>query len=143
MIFNYLCAANSAAGANAEGSTQSPVTMIIFMVAIFAVMYLLMIRPQKKKQQEEQKLRDSVQIGDEITTIGGIQGRIVTVKDDSIILETGPDRTKMKFMRWAIQTNDTANARAAEEKAAADAQKAEEKAEKKAGKRRSKKDSEE
>lgn len=143
MIFNYLCAANSAAGANAEGSPQSPVTMIIFMVAIFAVMYLLMIRPQKKKQQEEQKLRDSVQIGDEITTIGGIQGRIVTVKDDSIILETGPDRTKMKFMRWAIQTNDTANARAAEEKAAADAQKAEEKAEKKAGKRRSKKDSEE
>ena len=143
MIFNYLCAANSAAGANAEGSSQSPVTMIIFMVALFAVMYLLMIRPQKKKQQEEQKLRDSVQIGDEITTIGGIQGRIVTVKDDSIVLETGPDRTKMKFMRWAIQTNDTANARAAEEKAAADAQKAEEKAEKKAGKRRSKKDSEE
>ena len=80
---------------------------------------------KKKKQKEEQNLRDSIQIGDEITTIGGIMGRVITVKDDSIVLETGADRVKMKFTRWAIQTNDTANARMeAEKKAAEDAKKA-------------------
>lgn len=114
-------------------------SMIIVMVVLLVVMYFIMIRPQKKKQQEEQKLRDSVQIGDEITTIGGINGRIVTVKDDSIVIETSSDRTKIKFMRWAIQTNNTANERAAEEKAALDAAKAQEKEEKKGGKRRTKK----
>lgn len=141
MFLQYLCAAPGAAGEGAA-NPKSSMTMIIVMVAMFAVMYFITIRPQKKKQQEEQKLRDSIQIGDEITTIGGIQGRVVTVKEDSIILETGPDRTKLKFMRWAIQTNDTANSRLAEEKAAAEAAKAEEKSEKKASKRRSKKEEE-
>ena len=98
---------------------------LIFMVVMVAAMYFLMIRPQKKKQKEEQNMRDSIQIGDEITTIGGVMGRVVTVKDDSIVVETGADRIKMKFQRWAIQTNDTANARMeAERKAAADAKKA-------------------
>ena len=70
-------------------------------------------------------MRDTIQIGDEITTIGGIMGRVVTVKEDSIVLETGADRVKMKFQRWAIQTNNTANERMeAERKAAADAKKA-------------------
>ena len=113
--------------------------MIAMMVGLLVVMYFIMIRPQKKKQSEEQKLRDSVQIGDDITTIGGINGRVVTVKEDSIVIETSSDRTKIKFMRWAIQTNNTANERAAEEKAALDAQKAKEKEEKQAGKRRTKK----
>ena len=113
--------------------------MIAMMVGLLVVMYFIMIRPQKKKQAEEQKLRDSVQIGDDITTIGGINGRVVTVKEDSIVIETSSDRTKIKFMRWAIQTNNTANERAAEEKAALDAQKAKEKEEKQAGKRRTKK----
>ena len=142
MIFNYLCMAanNAAAGTAAEQSKGSSVGMIVLLVGMLVVMYFITIRPQKKKQAEEQKLRDSIQIGDEITTIGGINGRIVTVKEDSIVIETGSDRTKMKLMRWAIQTNDTANARQAEEKAALDAAKAAEKEEKKSGKRRSKKE---
>lgn len=114
-------------------------SMIIVMVLLLVVMYFVMIRPQKKKQQEEQKLRDNVQIGDDITTIGGITGKIVTVREESIVLVTSADKTKMEFMRWAIQTNNTANARAAEEKAALDAAKAKEKEEKKAGSRRSRK----
>ena len=141
MLFNYLCMGAPAAGGS--GTAQqggSPITMILLLVGMMVVMYFIMIRPQKKKQAEDQKLRDSVQIGDEITTIGGINGRVVTVKEDSIVIETGADRTKMKLMRWAIQTNDTANARAAEEKAAQEAAKAAEKEEKKAGKRRSKKE---
>lgn len=98
---------------------------IIMIVVMAVAMYFLMIRPQKKKQKEEQEMRDSIQIGDEVTTIGGIMGRVVTVKEDSIVIETGADRVKMRFQRWAIQTNDTANARMeAERKAAAEAKKA-------------------
>lgn len=111
--------------ANGEGATGANPMSLIIMVAMFALMYFFMIRPQKKKQKEEQEMRDSIQIGDEITTIGGIMGRVVTVKDDSIVIETGTDRTKLKMQRWAIQTNETANARmAAEKKAAEDAKKA-------------------
>ncbi len=115
-------------GASAEGGAdggRSQVSSIIMLVVMAVAMYFLMIRPQKKKQKEEQQLRDSIQIGDEITTIGGIMGRVVTVKDDSIVIETGTDRVRMRFQRWAIQTNDTANARMeAERQAAADAKKA-------------------
>ena len=139
MLLNYLCM-SAQSGGQGSASQSSPITMILLLVGMMVVMYFIMIRPQKKKQAEDQKLRDSVQIGDEITTIGGINGRVVTVKEDSIVIETGADRTKMKLMRWAIQTNDTANARAAEEKAAQEAAKAAEKEEKKAGKRRSKKE---
>ena len=120
-LFGGTGAAAGAEGAAAGGGTGS----IIMLVVMVAAMYFLMIRPQKKKQKEEQQMRDSIQIGDEITTIGGIMGRVVTVKEDSIVLETGADRVKMRFQRWAIQTNETANARMeAERKAAAEAKKA-------------------
>ena len=131
-----------AASGSAEQSKGSSWSMIILMVALFAIMYFLMIRPQKKKQKEEQEMRDSIQIGDEITTIGGIMGRVVTVKEDSIVLESGADRTKMKFSRWAIQTNDTANERLQAEKDAIAAAKQAEKEEKKKGSRSKKSKSE-
>ena len=121
-LFGGGAAAEGAEGGAAAGG--NPMSLIL-MVGLFAVMYFVMIRPQKKKQKEEQQMRDTIQIGDEITTIGGIMGRVVTVKEDSIVLETGADRVKMKFQRWAIQTNNTANERMeAERKAAADAKKA-------------------
>ncbi len=146
MLLNYLCmtagtATTTDAGTSACGGSGGGGIwwMLIIFGLMFGVMYLTSIRPQKKRQQEEQKLRDSVQIGDDITTIGGINGRIVTVKEDSIVIETGADKTRMKLMRWAIQTNNTASERLAQEKAALDAAKAQEKEEKKASKRRSKK----
>ena len=109
-------------GATAGGSNPMSLIKIVGMVAL---MYFMVLRPQKKRQKEEQEMRDSIQIGDEIVTIGGIMGRVVTVKDDSIVIETGTDRTKIKFLRSAIQTNQTANDRmAAEKKAAEDAKKA-------------------
>jgi len=111
------------------GGSQSPTTMILVMGAMFGVMYLVMIRPQKKKQKEEQAMRENVQIGDEITTIGGIMGRVVTVKEDSIIIETGADRNKMKLARWAVSVNNTATEKVEAErnaaKEAAEAEKAE------------------
>ena len=125
------------AAAPAQGNSW---TTILLMVALFGVMYFVMIRPQKKKQKEEQEMRDAIQIGDEITTIGGICGRVVTVKEDSLVIETGADRNKMKITRWAIQTNNTAEDRLQAERAAQAAAKEAEKAEKKGRGRRSKKE---
>lgn len=94
--------------------------LLIFGVMIVA-MYFLTIRPQKKKQKEEQAMRDNIQVGDEITTIGGIIGRVVTVKEDSIIVETGADKNRLKFARWSISQNNTANEKLAAEREAAKA----------------------
>ena len=120
---------------------------IVWIIVLFAIMYFMMIRPQKKKQKEEQQMRDSIEVGDEITTIGGIVGRVVTVKDDSLIIETGAERNRIKIMRWAISTNNTANEKLEAERAAAkEAQEAEKaakmeeaKAKSKASRKKSKK----
>jgi len=128
------------AAATGSGSTGSSWSLFIMMPLLFAVMYFTMIRPQKKQQKKEQEIRESTQIGDEITTIGGIIGRVVTVKEDSLVIETGADRTKMKITRWAIQTNNTANEKIQAEREAARAAKEAELAEKKG--KKSKKDDE-
>lgn len=129
--FLNLASGTAANGANAG---KSQISLIVMMVLLFGVMYFVMIRPQKKKQKEEQQMRDSIEVGDEITTIGGIVGRVVTVKDDSIIIETGAD-------------NNTANEKLEAERAAAkEAQEAEKaarmeeaKAKSKASRKKSKK----
>ena len=108
--------------------------MLIMLVGMVALMYFMMIRPQKKKQKEEQAMRDNLQNGDEITTIGGIIGRIVTVKDDTIVIETGADRNHIKITRWAVSQNNTANEKAAAEREAAKKAAEEAKAAKKAAK---------
>ena len=108
--------------------------MILMLVGMFALMYFMTIRPQKKRQKEEQEMRNSVDVGDEITTIGGICGRIVTVKEDKLIIETGSDKNKMTITRWAVQSNNTANERLAAERAAAKAAAEKAKAEKKKAK---------
>ena len=113
-LFGGGAGANGGASGGAGGAG-----MLIWMAIIFGVMYFMMIRPQKKKQKEEQAMRDNLQIGDEVTTIGGIIGTIVTVKDESIIIETGADRNRMKITRWAISQNNTANEKLAAERAAA------------------------
>lgn len=109
--------------ATTTGTTGNNWSLIILMPLLFAVMYFTMIRPQKKKEKENQQIREGTQIGDEITTIGGIMGRVVTVKEDSLIIETGADRNKMKIARWAIQTNNTANEKMQAERDAAKAAK--------------------
>lgn len=96
-------ATSDASGTSAATGYSS----IILMVALVAIMYFLMIRPQRKRQKEEQEMRSSIEIGDEIVTIGGIIGKVVKVRDEDIVIETGADRTKMKLKRWAINTNVT------------------------------------
>ena len=78
-------------------------TVILFGVLILA-MYFIMIRPQKKRDKEQKMMRDALAVGDEIVTIGGISGTVVSVREDSVIIETGSDRDKLKIMKWAIQT---------------------------------------
>ncbi len=103
--------------------------IVIFYVVIIAVMYLVMIRPNKKKQQKEEQMRNSTEVGDEILTIGGIFGKVVAVKEDSFVIETGPDRTKIRIAKWAIQQNF--NAKQPEPKETIKAKKKKEKAENK------------
>lgn len=101
-----LFAQTAASGADQKSSS---IQMIVLMVVLFALMYFLMIRPQKKRQKEEQEMRNALEIGDEIVTIGGIVGRVVTIRENDLIIETGADRNKMKIERWAINTNKTKN----------------------------------
>ena len=116
---------------------------IIMLIAMVAIFYFLLIRPENKRKKEAEELRNSLKVGDEITTIGGIMGRVVTVKEDSLVIETGADRTKIKFARWAIQTNNTAEDRLQAERAAQAAAKEAEKAEKSKNRRSKKSDTEE
>ncbi len=115
MILNAL----SMALATTDSSKTNSLLPLLLIGGMFVLMYFTSIRPQKKRQKEEQQLRENLQIGDEITTIGGIMGRIVTIKEDSIIIETGADRVKMRIMRWAVQTNNTATEKLQAEREAA------------------------
>lgn len=92
---------------SAEGSTG--IMNIVIMMILLVGMYFLMIRPSTKRKKQEDEMRNNIQIGDEITTIGGIIGRVVAIKDDneSFIIETGVDRSKIKIKKWAIASCDT------------------------------------
>ncbi|OQA64996.1 MAG: preprotein translocase subunit YajC [Firmicutes bacterium ADurb.Bin262] len=130
MDFYTLMAGLTGGTSGASGASgKSSLSMILLMGGMFVVMYFVMIRPQKKKQKAEQEMRESVQVGDEITTIGGIFGRVVTVKEDSLVIETGADRNKIKIAKWAVSVNNTAQEKLeAERQAAKEAQEAEKQA---------------
>ncbi len=85
----------------------STVGMVIYIVVIIAFFYFVMLRPQKKQRKKEEEMRNNVQVGDDIITIAGVYGRVVAVKEDSFIIESGPDRSKQRIARWAIQQNLT------------------------------------
>lgn len=86
------------------------VTNILMMVLFFVGIYFFLIRPNAKRKKQEDEMRRSLQVGDEITTIGGIVGRIVSIKDgaENFIIETGSDKNKIKIKRWAISSCETA-----------------------------------
>lgn len=79
---------------------------IIILVVMFVGMYFLMIRPQKKQEKQINEMRNNLQVGDEITTIGGIIGKIVSIKEETITIETSHDRTKIRFLRSAVRCVD-------------------------------------
>ncbi len=73
-------------------------------VLMIALLYLLMIRPQRKQQKQLSEMRNNLEVGDEVTTIGGIIGRVCLVKEDDIVIETSADKTKIKLAKWGIST---------------------------------------
>ena len=82
----------------------------IMIIAMFALMYFLMIRPENKRKKEAQNMRDSLAVGDEITTIGGITGTICAVKENTIVIESGADRVRVELTKWAVSTKNAQGA---------------------------------
>ena len=82
------------------------VSLLVTLILMFALMYFLIWRPQKKQQKKDTEMRNALEIGDEVTTIGGVIGRVVAIKDETFVLETGSDRVRIRFLRTAIQAVD-------------------------------------
>lgn len=108
--------------------------MLLPLVLVIAIFYFMLIRPENKRKKEAEELRSSLKEGDQITTIGGIVGTVVNVKEDKFVIETGADQVRIEFAKWALSTNDSADAKAKEEAAKKAAEKAKAKAAKKANK---------
>ena len=81
---------------------RSMIISIVYMVALFAIFYFLFIRPQRKKEKQLDQLRSSLEVGQMVTTIGGMLATVAKVEDEFVVLEVGPNRTKMPFKKWAI-----------------------------------------
>ena len=95
----------------ATGDMGGTIFMILAMIAIF---YFMLIRPENKRKKEAEQTRNSVKTGDEIVTIGGICGTVVNVKEDKLVIETGADQVRIELMKWSISSNETAVAAAKE-----------------------------
>lgn len=106
MILNVM---TTSADTASSGGWTSLLLMLVVYGGLFAALYFIFFRPQNKKKKKEAEMRKNAQVGDEITTIGGICGRIIAVKDetDSVIIETGSDRARLRIKRWAIGSVDT------------------------------------
>ena len=126
-MLNFLTDTGVPAGAG-MGST---IIMLVLMLAIF---YFMLIRPENKRKKEAEQMRSSVKKGDKITTIGGITGTVVDVKESRVVLETGADQVRIELEKWAISTNETAAENAKAEAKKAQEAKAKAKAAKKAEK---------
>jgi preprotein translocase subunit YajC len=98
--------------ASTGGSGFTTILMLVLMVAVF---YFMLIRPENKRKKEAEQQRSALKTGDKITTIGGIVGTVVNVKEDKFVIETGADQVRIEFAKWALSTNDSAVAAAQEE----------------------------
>ena len=79
---------------------------ILIIVVMFVALYFFMIRPQKKQEKETNDMRNNLKVGDEITTIGGIIGKVVSIKEETVMIETGHDRTKIRILKTAVRNVD-------------------------------------
>lgn len=122
-----------------ETTTATPTGMdmlspLLMMGIVLVAMYLIMIRPENKRKKEAEAMRSAVKVGDKITTIGGIVGTVVNVKDDKIVIETSADQVRVELCKWAISSNETAVAAAEQARKKEEEAKARAKAAKKAKK---------
>lgn len=106
-MFSILTAGAPAGGAN---------SMLLMMIPLVAVFYFFVIRPENKKKKQAEEMRNSITIGEEITTIGGITGKVVHIKDDELTFETGEDRVRICVKKWALSSTASMEAAAAAKK---------------------------
>ncbi len=130
-MLQFLTTVTDATGTQPTGGM---LTMFLPLIFVFAIMYFVMIRPENKRKKEAEQMRAAVKNGDMITTIGGIVGKVVDVKEDKFVIETGADRVRIEFCKWALSTNETAAEAARAEAKKAQEAKAKAKAAKKAEK---------
>lgn len=123
------------AGTGLPGFLTGPTGTIIMLVAMVAVFYFMLIRPENKKKKEAEQLRSSLKVGDKVTTIGGIIGTVVSVKEDKFVIETSADQVRVELHKWALSSNDSAAEAAKEDAKKAEEAKAKAKAAKKAKKK--------
>ena len=102
-IFSGCAATGAAADPSATGGMASSLVM---MAVLFVVMYFFMIRPEKKRKKQAEEMRNNVEVGDKITTIGGMVGRVVHVTSDRITFETGEDRVRIEVTKWTLSSNE-------------------------------------
>ena len=127
----YFLESTTGTGAEPMNMGGSTIIMLVVMVAIF---YFMLIRPENKRKKEAENMRSSLKVGDKVTTIGGIMGKVVHVDGDKFVMETGADQVRIELAKWALSTNDTAAERAKEEAKKAEEAMAKAKAQKKAEK---------
>ena len=99
-------AAGTATAGNNGGGFFSSIMSFLPIILMFAALYFIMIRPNKKRTKEEANMRNNLEVGDEITTIGGIIGKIVSIKDETLVLETSRDGTKIRILKSAVRNVD-------------------------------------
>ncbi len=100
-MYYFLTAGDQTAPAGASAATS-----LIMIVAMLAIFYFFMYRPQKKQDKEQNDMRNNLKVGDEITTIGGIIGKIVSIKDETVLIETSNERNKIRILRTAVRNVD-------------------------------------
>ncbi|MDD6200673.1 MAG: preprotein translocase subunit YajC [Firmicutes bacterium] len=121
----------------ADAATATPTGMgsyLVLLVVMIGFFYFIMIRPENKRKKEAEQMRSALKVGDRITTIGGITGTVVHVKDDKFVIESGADQVRIEFAKWALSTNESAAEAAQEAAKKAQEEKAKAKAAKKAEK---------
>ena len=121
-------------GTTTTGTGPDMMSTILMLVVMLGIFYFMLIRPENKRKKEAEQMRNSLKTGDKITTIGGIMGTVVSIKDDKFVIETSADQVRIEFAKWALSTNETAAEAAKVEAKKAEEAKAKAKAAKKAEK---------
>ena len=116
------------------GANAGMGSSIFMLIAMLAVFYFMLIRPENKRKKEAEQMRSALKKGDKVVTIGGITGTVVDVKDNKFVLETGADQVRIEFEKWALSTNETATEAAKEAAKKVEEERAKAKAAKKAAK---------
>ncbi len=108
MVAVFICAmaTGCTTAGSGEGATGGNWTSLIMLVVIMVIFYFMIMRPEKKKQKQQEQMRSELSVGDEITTIGGLVGKIVSVSDENIVIETSEDRVRVELTKWAVSSTN-------------------------------------